>query len=513
MTDAASPSTFREVERKLRVHALFRLPDLSALSPAVAEVDEQPTRALTAVYHDTEDLRLFRWGVTLRRREGGDDEGWHLKLPVDGSSPGVRDEIRVPLAEAEVGNVPAAIAELVTAFVRRSPLVPVATLRTERTPYVLVDHDGTAVAELVDDVVSVLDGDRVAARFREIEVESLVAGDHEVLDDMVSALVEHGAVPGSSSKAAFAVGPRANAAPDVTEPAAVTPEDPAGDAVRAHLQTHVRQLLLQDVRVRRDLPDAVHQMRVAARRIRSGLKAFRPLLDEEWARALRDELGWLAGELGAVRDLEVLLARLDEHAAELDRVDADAARSAIDPALRERARVARAHALGALRSPRHVALLDRLVAAANTPPMSGEATQPCTEALPPLLDKAWRRLRKQVHDVDLDGPSAPWHQARIAAKGARYTAEALVPVFGKPAKRFAAAVEQVTEELGEHQDAAVAAEVLRDIAQSPDVDGRAGFALGLLHAEQEQRELLARMRFLKIWPDVRRVHRRTHLSR
>ena len=87
------PTTYREIERKFRVHAMFKMPDLSGITD-VAGVSQEPTRNMTAVYYDTADLRLFRWKITLRRREGGPDEGWHLKLPVDARDDGARDERR-----------------------------------------------------------------------------------------------------------------------------------------------------------------------------------------------------------------------------------------------------------------------------------------------------------------------------------------------------------------------------------------------------------------------------------
>jgi inorganic triphosphatase YgiF len=194
-------------------------------------------------------------------------------------------------------------------------LAPVVTLSTRRTPYVLYDDEGVAFAELVDDTVSVMDGDQAAARFRELEVEALVEGAD--LSGIADHLITLGAEPNHSSKAASALGPATADPADIPEPEDVGPDDPAGAAVTAYLRTHARAFLHQDVRVRRDLPDSVHQMRVAARRLRSGLKTFAPLIDRAWADQLRSELGWAAGELGNARDTEVLLERLDAHAEDL----------------------------------------------------------------------------------------------------------------------------------------------------------------------------------------------------
>lgn len=508
-----APTTHREVEKKLRVHALFRMPELAGEVWGVSAVEPHEPLHLTAVYHDTEDLRLIRWGVTLRRREGGPDEGWHLKLPVEGFGHGVRDELHVPLSAGAPGEVPREISDIVTALVREAPLVPVATLRTERRPYALVDIDGTARAELTDDTVSVLDGDRVAAVFREIEIESLTEGDtdDETIGAVVDALVEHGAVPGTASKAATALGPRVSWPPDVEVPAWPDPDQPAADAVRALLATHVRRFLLQDVRVRRDLPDSVHQMRVAARRLRSGLRVFAPLVDAEWAGALRDELGWAAGELGLVRDTEVLLDRLDDHARALGDVDRDLVVAAVDPWLRDRLEHARADALDDLRSDRHRRLLVALVDAVADPRLTDAAHLPCSEVLPPLVDKAWRRLAKDVDRLTLGGPSEDWHRARIHAKRARYAVEAIAPVFGEPARRLADELERVTELLGEHQDAYVAQQSVRELSGHPNVDGDTGFALGLLHSFEVEQELLDRVRFEEVWPEVVATYRRTRL--
>jgi CHAD domain-containing protein len=513
-----TPTTHREVERKLRVHALFRMPDLVGVVPGlrgttvdtgIARVELRPTVQMRAVYHDTEDLRLIRWGVTLRRREGGPDQGWHLKLPVEGASSGVRDEMRMPLEAGAAGEVPSAMADVVTALARRNPLLPVATLQTSRTPHVLFDADGLAVAELVDDTVSIMDGDVVAGRFRELEIEALTE-DASVLEPVVGLLEAHGAMPGSTSKAVSALGPAAQADPDIPDPERVTPDDPAADAVHAHLITHVRRFLLQDVRVRRDLPDSVHQMRVAARRLRSGLRVFAPLVEETWSRHLRDELGWAASELGLSRDSEVLLARLDAHADELEEKDSLLIHSHVDPFMHAKAAAGRQEALEAMRSERHLDLLDELVEAANRPRLSDAALKPCRQVLPPLFAKAWRKLAKEVSALTLDGPSDEWHETRITAKRARYAAEALVPVFGSPAKNLATALSNVTEQLGEHQDAWIAQETCRELADH--FDGPTGFALGLLRAYEVESELIARVKMQEQWPAVRDLAKRTRLG-
>lgn len=503
-----SPQVVREVETKYRVHGLFRLPDLAGAGP-VARVEERETLSLTAVYYDTADLRLAREGVTLRRREGGHDAGWHLKLPVGSVGSGSRDEVRLPLDAGEPGQVPEPLRDLTTAYARRAPLQAVATLETERVPFALLDEQGNEVAELTDDTVSVVDGGRVVVRFRELELEErgAAAGD---LDAVAARLSEAGALPGEfTSKAVRALGPMATAPGDIPEPPTPRSSDPAGDLVRSHLATHVTALRQADLGVRRDEPDSVHQMRVAARRLRSGLKVFRPLLDRQWADALRDELAWIASELAGVRDREVLLERLDEATKGLpDEVEPLAPRALIDREVGAALAAAREEALAALRSERYAALLDALVDAVRNPWLTARADVPSADALPPLVRKAWQRLARDAKGLTLDGRDEDWHEARKAAKAVRYASEAVAPALGKDAKRLAKQVERVTELLGDHQDAAVAAATLRDLADGKHVSGRVGFALGLLHAEQRAAVARNRVAFLELWPDVAHARHR-----
>lgn len=474
---------------RLRVHGLFRLPDLAAAG--VDSVDRGESEVLESTYFDTDDLRLARWGVTLQRQAGTADAGWLLVLPGD-------DQVRADLSD----EIPQDLRHLTLAFARRAPLRPVATVRIERTPVRL--QGGEIDAVLLDDTVSLLDGEQIAARFREIELRPAMPA-------VVRALRAVGAVEEESTAVDVALGPLAYEPCDVPEPVDVDPDDPAGAAVTAHLRRHARALLLQDVRVRRDLPDSVHQMRVAARRLRSGLKVFEPLLDYDWAEELRAELGWIAGELGVSRDTEVLQARIDEHADEIGGEYAGLIRAVVDPALNEQWRDAREHALAAMAGERYVAFLELLVDGAANPRLQGQAGDPAKDVLPWLVNKAYKKLAKEVKLLELDGPSEPWHEARIRAKKARYAAEAVAPTLGEDVKKFAKALSQVTELLGEHQDAWVAQNTLKELAQRPEVDGMSGFSLGLLHQFEFEQEMFNRTDFVDLWPSIKHAHKKARL--
>lgn len=510
MSDA-KPTSHREVERKLRVHGLFVMPDLEA-SGIAAGIEAHDTFSMRAVYHDTAALTLFRWGITLRHRTGGGDQGWHMKLPVAGADGSTRDEMHLPLEAGAIGSVPGAFIEVVAPLLREQPVVPVVTLVTERTPYLLLDADGRPLAELVDDIVSVLHEGRTVSVFRELEIEALDADDpaaHAALAAAVDLLVAEGAEPSSASKAASALGPRTMAPPDVPALPVPGPQDLAVDAIRAVLSQHVRHLLMADVGVRRDLPDSVHQMRVAARRLRSAFATFAPLLEAEESTALREELKWIASELGGIRDTEVMIERLDRHAGDLvDPADAARARSVIDPLLSRRLVAARSSALAALRSDRHQQLVDDLMSAAIEPPVTDAAFAPCSEVLLPLVERTWRRLDKAISGLTLEGESVPWHQARIKAKRARYAAESVSGVFGRDMARFAGRLAEVTELLGDHQDAHVAQTIIRELASHDGTDGLTGMSLGLLYEFESEEEILDRLRFIEMWPRARRSARR-----
>src|SRR4051794_17138966 len=246
-----------EVEAKFRVGPPFELPDLTGDRTGVAAVDGPQVASLNAVYWDTSDLRLAREGITLRYRTGeGDADGWHLKLPVleagvpDGST-GAREELHEH--DHPDDQVPGQLRGLVEVHLRGAVLGPVATLVTTRTTYRLVDGAASPLAELTDDLVSVLNQGHVAGRFREIEVEDR-GGGTALLDDVGTVLRAAGAVGGEFvPKVVRALGPQATADPDPPKPGAVDVNDPARSALQAVLRRYVRALMANDPVVRRGL--------------------------------------------------------------------------------------------------------------------------------------------------------------------------------------------------------------------------------------------------------------------
>jgi len=470
-------TTALETEITVDVDPGWRMPELP-LDPPLAVVPAG-VRRLSATYLDTADLRLLRARVTLRRRTGGPDAGWHLKLPLGDSRLEVRHEVRRPPA-----SVPADLAALVRSRTRGETLAPVAVLRTTRTVRHVVDAEARVLAEVVDDRVVAHRPGTPAERWREVEVE-LVAGDRELLDAVVAALLAAGARPAASqSKLARVL------AGDLATPAGSDPPRTAGDVVLAYLAAQVAEVVDRDPQVRLDLPDAVHRQRVAVRRLRATLATYRRLLEADAVERLRGELRWWGAVLGAVRDAEVLRERLLGAVADLPDphrgIGADVLRTALDAELA----TSRAALLSELDGTRYLALLDALVVLVDTPPWRGRARKP-PAAVHPGVRRAVRRVRRALRSARRApvGPAldTSLHDARKAAKAARYAAESVAALAGKPASRLAERLTKVQDSLGAHQDSLVARSRLADLAALAVADGRPTGTLDALVALERER--------------------------
>jgi CHAD domain-containing protein len=475
---------------------------LDDLVPGVTPVPADE-RWLEAVYHDTADLRLARWGASLRHRDG---EGWTLKL-AEQPEGDVLVRAEHPFPGDDPAAVPAPAADLVRAFTRIQPLVAVVEMGTFRRPVRLVSATGQQLAELTDDDVTVRSGGAVVGRFRELEVEFDEACPPELARAVEARLRGAGAggVP-ALSKHLRALGYGASPAPEITVPD-LGPRPTAGDVIHRAIAQSVERLIRHDVVIRLDIdPEGVHQARVATRRLRSDLRTFDALVDQGWSRGARDELGWLADMLGGARDTDVLLQRIRDDAAALPEEE-QAGGAAVVAALELADKEIHAQLLDALRSDRYVQLLETLVAAANRPPVLPEAAVPAQQALPPLVRGPWKKLRREVKAAGRDPADEALHGMRIQAKRVRYAAEAVAPALGKQATRFAEAVERLQDVLGSHQDAVVAEEWLRSWAAgqaSPD----AAFAAGAIAGREHAGARAARADWRRAWkrlddPDLR----------
>ncbi|MEU8018087.1 CYTH and CHAD domain-containing protein [Micromonospora parva] len=503
-----------EEEQKYEVDDTYVLPDLAAAAPAGGRVRALPPVTLVARYLDTVDLRLARAGASLRHRRG-DELPWTVKLPT--GTPGVRHEVSRPGSKRQP---PPELVELVTVLHRGAPLAPVTVVRTVRHAYEVCDRAGTVLAEVVDDRVTVLDdAGTTTDTFREVEVE-LKSGDRELLDRVGGVLRQAGARGGSfTPKHVRALGAPARAEPDLVAPAGLTADPSAGEVVTESVRKEVRRLLAHDplVRLRASAAGddtAVHQMRVACRRLRSDLRTFKPLLRKTWSRPLRAELRWLAGVLGAARDAEVLRTRLRRtaDADPLSPLDPGAV-DRLDEVLVERQRRAFTAIDEMLRSARYLALVDSLVLAARTPRFTRRAAAPATEALPALVARSWGRLSGPdgVDGLDIQSPDDRWHAVRKEGKQARYAVNAVAPTVAKGARRLSRALARVQDVLGEHQDAAVAADTWLEIAAARPDDHELAVTAGRLAERERASVRRARERLPAAWHRATRRRRTSWL--
>jgi CHAD domain-containing protein len=486
-----------EREAKLVAPAGFQLPQLGGPDDGFL-AEPQPARRYTTTYWDTPDLRLARWGASLRYR---DDEGWTVKQPAEAEEAAgvlVRQE---QTFDGKPGRVPEEAAALLRVYVRGASLQPVARLRAVRQPVELRNAAGERLAEVVDDQVQVVEGRRVVDRFREFEVELGDGAQPDTMDKVLARLQEAGASQAVEQlgKYRHALGDRELGPPEL-QVGDLDQDASVEQLLRYDLAASTLRLFRHEpgVRLGED-PEAVHQARVGIRRVRSTLRTFKPLLDQDWVGRLRDELKWLANLLGDVRDAEVLHARLTRRVAGLPEGDAAAGGRLLHDLLGQRD-AARERLLQGMDEPRYIRLLDDLVAAAQAPAVLPEAAGLASEAAPPLVAKAWRRLRKAVRRAGATPPDEALHQIRIRAKRARYAAEAVKPVIGKPARAFAKAASNLQDELGEQHDAVVAEAWLREKAGS--ARATTTLAAGQLIAAERTSAQAARERWRATWKTV-----------
>jgi CHAD domain-containing protein len=489
----------REIERKYESDD-SGLPDLTGVGTVAAVLDKGLVE-LDATYYDTADERLAAASLTLRRRTGGADAGWHLKFPV---SPGVRDEIRAPLSD----TVPEDIAALVRSRIRDAELVPLVRLRSARDVRHLVDADGALLAEASVDAVTAerLTGGGGAAQWTEIEVELADDGDPAFLDLVEKRLRKAGVrASASPSKLARALEETGGHRRSKGKP---SPPVTAGDHVLAYLRTQRDELVALDPAVRRDVPDAVHRMRVATRRARSTLCGFRSVLNRAVTDPVGAELKWLAGELGLDRDQEVMAERLT---AALDTLPPHLVMGPVHERLTSWAETrhsgAHARVTGVLDSRRYLALLDALDTVLADPPLRKAAGKQPETVLAKAVDKDLATLSGLVEQAIGAPPGeerdVAVHEARKKAKRTRYAAEAATPALGRRARALTNAMKSLTTLLGDHQDSVMTRLTLRELSAVAHAAGESTFTYGVLYGREEARAAQAEAELPRLRNEIR----------
>ncbi len=494
-----------EAERVLRYEAAA---DGLSLEP----LGEQQ---LVDQYLDTDGWAFQRAGFALRLRDEGGPPLAELKALTgrgggsEEHAPLRRLEISerlsaayplTPLAGLRAGAGP--VSRRVRDVAGNDALRPLFTLRTVRRRFALRSGCAT-LAEIAIDDTSILHADGAAtAGLRRLEVEVGGEGTPERVAPFARRLREDAGLrpaEGSKFEAGLAAAALQPAPPPNLGPTDYDHSSSLAEVARAALRRQLAACLAEEPGTRLgDNIEALHRMRVASRRMRAVTRSFAEALSPELL-ALREEWRWIADALGEVRDLDVQIEALGE---------SDAALAPLREQLLAARRDARRELLAALNSPRYKALTEGMAEALRRPPTTtGEGARPAHLAVPGLLRKARKRLRRTVRRLDGDAPAREYHRARIRAKRVRYVTECVEDLYGEPARELIEALKEVQDVLGRSQDAAIAIARLQGIART-DRETPPGtlFAMGRL-AEREARVLATRdeafraawARFRKCW--------------
>ena len=484
-----SVTTTRETELKFDCDPEATLPPLDL--PATDEHEV----VLRAVYWETGDKRLMRWGASLRHRTASDhsEDGWTLKLgvpSVDVVDGVTRDEVT---ADGASNEPPAHLVDAVRALTLGQALQPQATITTRRHIRRLGTDMESPVVEVADDLVrsSLLGTD--GPTFRQVEVELLDPDGIETLRAVGKRLSAQGLSPSShGSKVEQVLGGPLDGPFDV---ARLTKRSTVADLVPLVIGGGAKRLVSADPMVRTtDDPEAVHEARKAIRDLRSQLKMLRPLLDRERIRAVRAELKWIGQLLGDLRDVHVLGAMFEDQLSSLD-VSDDGGADDIRRRLADQAAFRRNLVASALSGDRYVSLLIALEELVADPPFRDDvALDTSARAFMRRSGrKSWKRSTRARRHLGSPAEATELHELRKDVKQSRATAKA-AQLARLDSKRFTARAGDLKDELGDHHDTIVWMDWLRQHHDRFGADG--AFLAGRLHEDADGR----RRELERTWP-------------
>ena len=288
----------------------------------------------------------------------------------------------------------------------------------------------------------------------------------------------------------------------------------AGDVVLAYLRIQAHTMRTLEPGVRADEHDAVHQMRVATRRLRATLRTFGQVIPGTDSEHLANELQWLGRTAGQARDDEVLSAHLNDSLRPTPpELLIGPVQARIQGHYAPRRAAAHTALLEALDSPRYHQLLAELDRVAAGPPRGPLAGAPARQVLPAAVRRAYRqakrRTRRARHTPAGQARDVALHRARKSARRARYAAEAATPAIGKRARKFARQMKRVQSVLGEHQDAVLARQAARDLGIGAHLAGENAFTYGLLYERELHHAERRQAKAAQVWHHAARPkHRR-----
>ncbi|MEV1295869.1 CHAD domain-containing protein [Pseudonocardia sp. NPDC049635] len=470
---------------------------------------------------DTPDLRLSAAGIELvvervvpdRASSRPGTAAWVLRLP-DGE-PG--EELRIDLPEPQVegaggdtgsGGVPEEIDTLVRRVRGDAELGPVGRVHVVRAVEQLHDASGRELALLRRDQV------RVATLGASTAVESWTetvvrpgAAPTELLQQIDEALRTTGLSrgPGVAQRRLIEL----LTAAGVAEPPRRTGrKGSAGAVLLGYLGEQVDTLTARERDLRDGVPDAVHQMRVTARRARSALRTYRKLLEGPRVAHLIAELRWLGRALAGERDAEVQQERLDARLAELEpELLLGPVQAAVTRHFARTRAETGAAVLEVVDGDRYAALKGALRRLLADPPLSAQAAGPAARTMPAMVGRTARKLDRRMERAlgDLEsGQVAPvsLHDARKTGKQLRYATEVVRPVAGSDARRFAKRLKRVQRVLGDHQDVVVSRDLLRTLGARAGAENGNGFTFGVLHGRDTAQMLELERQLPGVWAEV-----------
>ena len=493
-------------------------------------------------YYDTEDWRLYRAGYALRiRQKGGWAEATMKSLAPSEGGLRRRREISEPLKDAKIGTLRAArgpVTERLRLLVGEREVGQIFEVRNNRKTFALnlADEEGgvtagaagsAAAGKIVEDASGQLreasggggggkgtrigevvldsaeiplgEGEHDLAGLTRVEVEvaAEVAFDPRVegfVRQMESSLGLRRATISKYEAGLFATGLSPEGWTDLGS-IGVDASLSLGELAFAVLRRQFAAMRAHEpgTRLGED-PEELHDMRVATRRMRAAIKIFQDALPER-SRWLREELRHFAGVLGAVRDLDVHIEEVKGLSS--GNGEEDEALAAVIASLERRRAEARGRMLEALDSERYARfessfaeMLRRGPYVAGTPeaaPTNGSsgastANVPALEAAPGILGRLYSKWRKAAKGLERSSHAEEFHDLRKKGKRLRYATEFFSGVFSEEATgALVGPLKAVQDSLGRHQDATVAAQLLREIAiGTPRLPKRTVFAMGLL---------------------------------
>lgn len=460
---------------------------LDAATVAGYTITPKPARRLSDAYFDTPDWRVHRAGYTCRIRWEGSAGELTLKAMADAVD-GIRrreevtQRINDPSPEKFLSE-PGVATDMLVPLAGRQGLRLLFALATERLLYALADDEGVFGEIALDTTTIPVGNEDHPVRLSRVEVE--VTGDTETrAKRFVDVLVASTALsPSGASKfeaALLATGQ--HPAPSLPDLGSTDVHDSVtvGELAFAVMRRNFATLLQNEAgtRLGRD-PEALHDMRVATRRIRAAMSTFREYLSPT-ALAAGSEVAWLTRALGPVRDLDVQIERLNARMSEAG-VDAEALGPYMEVLIARRDSL-RKRMLASLDSRRYERMVERWTNLLNRGPARTfqPGRLPAVLVAPEVVGRRYRRVRRQADRIERGSPAELYHAARIQAKKLRYAAEFFGPLFGARAETFVTRVKELQDVLGDHQDAEVAVTSLRREAENRRLSGATLLAMGAL---------------------------------